>query len=528
MSRSLCLHSLSDDELLERLSTLIARHRRSEAELVDHIAEVDARKLYLARACSSMFSYSTEVLHLSEHEAYLRITCARASRRFPVLLDMLADGRLHLSAIAKLAPHLTEENAEALLARAVHRSKREVEELIAEMAPRADVAASMRKLPQPRRSGRDPLGPDRAPGATASPTARPAASAASATAAPAATAAGSTTAEPAVLEPIAPARFKVQFTASSELREKLERAQSLLRHKHPDCDLAEVVDEAVTLLLGKLERRRFGTTDAPRKTLEETDTSATSRYVPAAVRRVVFARDGGQCTFVDEATGRRCSCTDPGRLEYHHTTPYARGSDHDPDRIRLLCDRHNQYQAELDFGRETMERHKQSSSRAREPQAAYGPAVSSAARRPKPIEGRQARRAVQTTWCPIRAAGTLRLCSATRRTARLGGGRKHAADRGRAAASTNRGANPHPPPSWQTPRSRPGSLERRRSGPGPLPGFAPTGDPRSQDSACRALPHGPVHAGATRCLLRRCGVAAHEVSNLAAFTCRQAGRSGPS
>ena len=111
MSRALALVSLADDELLERLSTLVDRHRRCEAELVAHIAEVDKRKLYLGKACSSMFSYSTEVLHLSEHEAYLRIACARASRRFPVLLDMLADGRLHLSAIAKLAPHLSEDTA---------------------------------------------------------------------------------------------------------------------------------------------------------------------------------------------------------------------------------------------------------------------------------------------------------------------------------------------------------------------------------------------------------------------------------
>ena len=64
---------------------------------------------------------------------------------------------------------------------------------------------------------------------------------------------------------------------------------------NPDCDLAEVVDEAVTLLLGKLEGRRFDTTDKPKKSLEETDTSARSRYVPAAVRRAVFARDQSQC-----------------------------------------------------------------------------------------------------------------------------------------------------------------------------------------------------------------------------------------
>ena len=67
------LKSISDDELLHRLSGLVQQSRRVESELVAHIAEVDERRLYAREACSSMFTYSTQVLHLSEHEAYLRI-----------------------------------------------------------------------------------------------------------------------------------------------------------------------------------------------------------------------------------------------------------------------------------------------------------------------------------------------------------------------------------------------------------------------------------------------------------------------
>ncbi len=94
-----------------------------------------------------MHVYATTRLHLSDAEAYLRITAARLSRRFPMVLDMLADGRLHLSAIAKLAPHLREDNAEVLLGRAARRSKREIELLVAELAPRPDVPSRMRRLP---------------------------------------------------------------------------------------------------------------------------------------------------------------------------------------------------------------------------------------------------------------------------------------------------------------------------------------------------------------------------------------------
>jgi len=402
MSQPLCFDFIPDDELLERLSTLVDRHRRCEAEVVAHIAEVDARQLYLGRACSSMFAYAVEVLHLSEHEAYLRIACARASRRFPVLLEMLADGRLHLSAIAKLTPHLTEDNSEALLGRAVHKTTRQIEELCAEVAPHPDVPSRMRKLPRvrPRRQPGDQLGTNLVPGATAEGAARSTTASPSATAGSATNAAVVTTSEPTaathagpetadtpareavpemiaparpVIEPIAPARYSVRFTASAELRDKLGRAKALLRHKDPDADLGEVIDEAVTLLLGKLEAKRFGKTKIPRKALANTDTSASSRHVPAAVRRVVFDRDQGRCAYVDEATGRRCSCTDPGRLEYHHLTPFALGCDHDPDRIELRCRAHNQYQAELDFGSETMARCRTGTSRAREPQPAYGP-----------------------------------------------------------------------------------------------------------------------------------------------------------
>ncbi len=140
------LKSISDDELLRRVPELLKNSRPVEAELIAHLAEVDERRLY-ARYASSLYSYSTRVLHMSEYEALLRMRVARASRKHPVLLEMLADGRLHLSGIDKLAPILTEDNCEILLARAVHLSKREIEELVAEISPKPDVPPSIRKLP---------------------------------------------------------------------------------------------------------------------------------------------------------------------------------------------------------------------------------------------------------------------------------------------------------------------------------------------------------------------------------------------
>ena len=107
-----------------------------------------------------MFRYCIHVLHLSEPEAYLRIVAARAARKHPVLLAMLADGRLHLSGIAKLAPHLTRENRDALLGRATHRVQAPDRG-----ADRRDLSAARRALARAEAARRNGPGAASAPGA---------------------------------------------------------------------------------------------------------------------------------------------------------------------------------------------------------------------------------------------------------------------------------------------------------------------------------------------------------------------------
>jgi len=160
---------------------------------------------------------------------------------------------------------------------------------------------------------------------------------------------------PAVLEPLAPGRYKVQFTVSAGLREKLERLQALMRASVPDGDLASIIEAAVTEKIERIEARRFAQVKAPRKELAETDTSPSSRHIPAAVRRAVHRRDGGRCRFVDER-GRRCP--ERRRLEFHHLVPFGYGGDHSPGNVQLTCPGHNQFLAERDYGEEVMARHR--------------------------------------------------------------------------------------------------------------------------------------------------------------------------
>ena len=368
--------ALSDDELLHQVVTIVGRSRSAEASLLAHLAEVDARRLFAREACDSMFGYCVQILHFSEAEAFLRIAAARACRRHPLLLVMLGDGRLHLSAIARLAPLLTEANADAVLARAVHRTKRQIEELIAELAPRPDASALVRKVPERGIAGRQPavargeaatppvlpvLEPQSAEGKNASPCdalcpervgpAEPAPRAADGSRAAGEQVPPGATSR-ARVEATAPGRYKVQFTASAGLRDKLERLQELMRDSTAGGDLAAVIEQAVTEKLERLEARRFGRTRRPRAEREGAQNALradqpTSRHIPAEVRRAVYARDGGCCSYRD-ARGRVCGSR--RGLEYHHRHPFSYGGGHDLHNVCLRCSVHHRLMTEADYG----------------------------------------------------------------------------------------------------------------------------------------------------------------------------------
>jgi hypothetical protein len=190
-------------------------------------------------------------------------------------------------------------------------------------------------------------------------------------------------------------RYKVQFTADAELKNKLELAQDLMRHAHPSGDFGLIIDRALDLLIEDLMKRRFGA-DARRKARSTArpssaakrsnkerpsdavnppdtapvsvrasddlvDTSsnglqartATSRYVSRAARRSVLERDGLRCSWVD-AAGARCDAR--AWLEHDHRQPWAKGGGAEPDNLRLLCRAHNRLAAEREYGRAHIER----------------------------------------------------------------------------------------------------------------------------------------------------------------------------
>jgi hypothetical protein len=327
---------LSDDDLVAQLKSLARREQEATACLIAHLAELDARRLYLAAGFSSLFTYCCDVLHLSEPAAYNRIEGARSVRRFPVILRMLGEGSLSLATVRLLASQLTADNHEEILAAASHKSKRQVEELLVRYFPRPDVPSSIRWVPALSAPSAATLPVSWSPPASASVASQPLASA-SQPVLPA-------PARRPVVSPLAPDRYEIRFTASANTREKLREAQDLLRHAIPTGDLAEVIDRALTALLEDLARKRFAATRRPRTSR---GAAPGSRDVAAKVRRVVWLRDGGACAFVSKS-GRRCN--ERAFVQFHHVDPHGVGGQATVGNIPLRCGAHNRYEGEVFYG----------------------------------------------------------------------------------------------------------------------------------------------------------------------------------
>ena len=139
------LEALNDRALISQFDDLLGRDQEGKANLLRHIDAIDRRQLWAKLGYPSLFAFLVTRYHMSESTAGKRIGAARTARRFPVLFTMVARGELHLSGILRLKAHLTRENHEQVLAAAKHKTIRQIEELVARLAPQPDVPYARRR-----------------------------------------------------------------------------------------------------------------------------------------------------------------------------------------------------------------------------------------------------------------------------------------------------------------------------------------------------------------------------------------------
>lgn len=346
---------LKDTELISELKFMVDKEKRNLAALLIHLAEYDMRKLFRDAGYPSLFAYCVKSLGYDENTAYRLITAGRVIKHYPAACPLVASGDLTLTAILVLSPVLTDENNERLLSQVKGKSRRELETIVAGISPqpgRPDFIQPYQIAPEGwmKSAGAASNCVLADPGNQRGEDARPA---------PIVLEAGEPREWQAVI-PLSLERVRIGFDAAIGLLKLLDRATKVLSHKYPDGKIEDILRDALELLLDRRDpERRYaknlaetGAVAAPneQEPLEPRFLRAwkAGRYIPASVKRSVWQRDDGRCSFRFEE-GNICGSKEG--LEFDHVRPFAKGGrSESPRNVRLLCRLHNRMASEFVFG----------------------------------------------------------------------------------------------------------------------------------------------------------------------------------
>ncbi len=370
------LHRLADRELLSRIQFLVRRERAVTISILDHLNEITRRRLFLDLGYSSLFDYCVRGLEYSPSAAGRRIQSARCIHRYPEMLELLRTRELSLGVVALIAPILTDENRESIVARVRGRSYREVERIVCEYRPPGAFRDRVRPVRVVVREVKAT--------AEAASVRNPAEGAAldvKSTNAPASVSASEsrtdnrTTLEhdtaPPSFQAITPSagsasatetKLLLQFLVSEACMKKFEEAKALLSHRCPGGSLGDVLEAVLSDYVNRHSpvarkqrresRQRAVSPNAPADHSQRWECAAPgTRHIANDIRDAVFARDRGRCTYVAR-DGTRCGATH--LLQIDHVQPRAAGGSNGLSNLRLLCAAHNRRAAERTLGAHTM------------------------------------------------------------------------------------------------------------------------------------------------------------------------------
>lgn len=342
------LSSDSAQTLVSKATLLVNEERQALVQFLECLSEIDVRKIHVDEGFSSLFSFMTHRLHLSESAAAKRTRAARLGRQHPQVLALLGAGRIHLSAASILYEHRDHNAFANLLQKSIHKSTKFIEEMLAQtFAKPGPTRDSIRLIANPKVIA-----------ASESPTMASLDFDAPAT--------GEAIFPEALPPPTVAIKgsedsydeafvARIAITISKTDLDRLNRLKQL----SPGDSTAKIFADALAGLLEKRDPRILlqkvfrsngkKTPSTPRQPIEKPKdlVKKASRYIPKETKRDVFQRDYGCCTFVG-ANGERCE--ERGRLEYDHIVPLALGGENSADNLRLRCKSHNLHHARLVFG----------------------------------------------------------------------------------------------------------------------------------------------------------------------------------
>ncbi|MFY3745740.1 HNH endonuclease [Anaeromyxobacter sp. Red801] len=330
-------------ELSARLATLLRRERSALAEFLVALAGFDARRAWADLGYASLFHYLHRELRLSKGSAQYRKVAAELIQAVPAVVEPLRDGRLCFTTVIDVARVVNPVNWQEVLPRFYGLSRHEAAEVVAALQPHPapPVRTVLTAVPRPPAGSTVELTiPAVTPGSTVE-LVIPRRTSGS-TVEPAPVAPPSRIAE---LTPLTATLQRLHVTVSERFARKLER----LRDLRPDLSDDALLEAAVDLLLAKAEKRKSGRSDRP---LAAARPSRDPDRIPAHVRREVWRRDGGRCTFL-LPSGEPCGSTH--QLELDHVVPRACGGASTVENLRIRCRGHNLEEARRVFGDQLMD-----------------------------------------------------------------------------------------------------------------------------------------------------------------------------
>jgi hypothetical protein len=315
------------------LADLLRCEQGAMADFLVALADFDRQRIWVQLGHASVFYYLHRDLKLSKGAAHYRKVAARLIQRFPEVIKPLRDGRLCITSVVELARVITPENSADVLPRFFYLSKQEAKAVAVEICPAAVVprrevvtkvvAEVVTELP-----GAAPIQLDETPPPTP-PAPAPAERRAS-------------------FEPLTPNLQRLHMTVSKQFIDKLEAARKGQGHAQPGASAEKVIEAALDLLLAQQARRRAEV----KRPQQNPRPSKNPGHVPAAVRREVWSRDDGKCTWPLDSGG---ICGSTLRLEIDHVIPRGRGGPSTIDNCRLTCAMHNQLAARHVYGDDWMD-----------------------------------------------------------------------------------------------------------------------------------------------------------------------------
>jgi 5-methylcytosine-specific restriction endonuclease McrA len=286
------LKKLDDKTLLQRTAEIARREREITVELLRHLAEIERRQLFIEVGHPSLYDYTIKELRLSEGAAYRRIEAMRLIKDVPGAAEKIANGTLSITTAAKVqtaTKKTPKADKEKILASVEGKSTRETERELSKL---------------------DPQGPRE------------------------------------FTKWLNENEVQITFSLEKPSFQKMQELQSLRTHKDVQKTYRVLVTDLVKLGQENWNPLQRDATSAPRSHRVTPDQAW--KTVPPTLRREIWARDKGCCTYKAPGTDKICGTRDLVQIDHIH--PLALGGKNEASNLRLLCAAHNRARAEKTFG----------------------------------------------------------------------------------------------------------------------------------------------------------------------------------